>query len=122
MKPKRNQPRYPRTARLNELLREIIAEELREIDDERLEMVAITSVVVDSGLQHAVVYFDTLAGADADADVLEAFAELRGKLKVAVGRQARVKSVPDLEFRPDDVERGAERLDAILRDLDLPDD
>ena len=121
MKRRTNQPRYPRTARLNELLREIIAEELREIDDERLEMVAVTSVVVDSGLQHAVVYFDTLAGADADADVLEAFAEVRGKLKVAIGRQARVKSVPDLDFRPDDVERGAERIEGVLRELH-PDD
>jgi ribosome-binding factor A len=81
--------------------------------------VAITGVVVDSGLQHAVVYFDTLAGADADVAVLEAFADVRGKLKVAIGRQARVKSVPDLEFRPDDVERGAERIEGMLRELDL---
>ena len=35
-------PQYPRTARLNELLREIVAEELERIDDERLELVAIT--------------------------------------------------------------------------------
>lgn len=115
---KRNPPRYPRTARVNELLREIIAEELREIDDERLELVAITSVVVDGSLQRATVYFDTLTGADMDPTVLEAFGELRRKLQAAVGRQARLKHTPELEFRPDDVERGAERLEGILRDLD----
>ena len=113
---KRN-ARYPRLARVNELLREIIAEELREIDDERLELVAITSVVVDGSLTHATVYFDTLAGEDADAAVVEALGELRRKLQAAVGRQARLKHTPELEFRPDEVERGAERLEGILRDL-----
>jgi ribosome-binding factor A len=39
----------PRTARLNELLRQIVAEELERIDDERLELVTITNVDVDRG-------------------------------------------------------------------------
>ena len=75
---KRNQPRYPRTARLNELLREIVAEELERIGDDRLELVAVTSVVVEPDLRRAVVYFDTLAGADADDDVLEALRRAPG--------------------------------------------
>ena len=122
MRPKRNQPRYPRTARLNELLREIVAEELERIGDERLELVAVTVVVVDAGLRSAVVYFDTLAGADADAEVLAAFGEHRKRLQAAIGRQARMKHTPELSFRPDDVERGAERIEGVLRSLDLPDD
>jgi ribosome-binding factor A len=122
VRPKRNQPRYPRTARVNELLREIVAEELERIGDERLELVAVTGVVVDPGLRHALVYFDTLAGADADAEVLAAFGQHRKRLQGAIGRQARLKHTPELEFRPDDVERGAERLEGILRNLDLPDD
>ena len=63
-KPKRHRPQptrqYPRTYRVNELVREITAEELERIDDERLELVAITSVDVDRDLRHAVVWFDTL--------------------------------------------------------------
>ena len=38
---------YPRTARLNTLVRDILARELGRIDDERLEFVTLTSVVVD---------------------------------------------------------------------------
>jgi ribosome-binding factor A len=118
---KRNQPRYPRTARVNELLREIVAEELERIDDERLEMVAVTSVIVEPGLKHAVVYFDSLAGEEADAEVLGAFGEHRRRLQGAVGRQARLKHTPELRFEPDDVERGAARVEGILRGFD-PDD
>jgi ribosome-binding factor A len=108
---------YPRTARLNELLREIIAEELERIDDDRLELVAVTQVVVERDLRHAVVYFDSLAGADGDADVLEAFGDHRVRLQAAIARQARMKRTPELTFRPDDVERGADRVEGILRDL-----
>ena len=45
----------PRTARLGELLREIVAEELERIDDQRLELVSITSVEVDADLNRAIV-------------------------------------------------------------------
>ena len=118
---KRNQPRYPRVARLNELLREIVADELERIGDDRLELVAVTSVAVEPDLRRAVVYFDTLAGPDADADVLEAFGEHRVRLQAAIAKQARLKRTPELTFKPDDVERGAERVEGILRGLE-PDD
>jgi ribosome-binding factor A len=114
---KRNQPRYPRTARLNELVREIVADELERVGDERLELVAVTSVTVDPDLRHATVRYDSLAGEGADAEVLAAFTELRVRLQAAIGRQARLKRTPELAFRPDDVERTAERVDGILRQL-----
>ena len=39
-----SQRQYPRTARINELLREILADELERIDDERLDLVTVTGV------------------------------------------------------------------------------
>lgn len=115
---KRNQPRYPRTARVNELVREIVAEEIERLGDYRLELLAVTGVIVEPDLRHATVLFDTLTGVDADADALEALAEHRVRLQAAIGRQARLKRTPELTFRPDDVERGAARLETILRDLE----
>jgi ribosome-binding factor A len=110
--------RYPRTARLNELVREIVAEELERLEDERLEFVAITQVVVDADMRHASVYFDSLAGADEDEVVLAALGEHRVRLQAAIGRQARMKRTPELAFHPDDVARRADRVERILRDLD----
>jgi ribosome-binding factor A len=109
---------YPRTARLNRLFQEILAEELERIDDERLEMVTIMSVDCDASLDRAIVYYESLGGADDDEVVLEALDEVRPRLRSAVGRQARVKRTPELVFRPDDVERGARRVEDILHDLD----
>ncbi len=63
---------YPRTARLNELLREIIGEELERIDDDRLDVVTVISVDTESDLRRAVVYYDCLDGEAGDEDALAA--------------------------------------------------
>ncbi len=112
--------RVPRTARLGELLREVVAEELERRQDERLELVAITSVDVDAELNRAIVYYDSLRGPEADEEVLEALGEQRVKLQAVIARQVRARKTPILSFRPDDVLRSAERIDEILRANPLP--
>ena len=67
------------------------------------------------------VYYDSLRGPDTDDAVQEALGEQRVRLQAAIGRQARMKRTPELSFKADDVERGAERIEGILRDL-KPDD
>ncbi len=104
-----------RTARVGELIRRILAEELESFDDERLELVSITSVDVDRELHRAVVWFTTLAGDD-DPDVTAAFGEHAGRLRRAVSSQARLRRTPLLEFRPDVALRSAERIEDLLRD------
>ena len=110
--------RYPRTARLNELLHEIIAEEMERIDDDRLDLVTVMSVEVEPDLRHATVYVDTPTGADRDEEMLEALAEHRVALQKAIGKQARIKRTPLLAFKPDLVERQAARVEDVLRGLD----
>lgn len=108
---------YPRTARLNTLVREILGEELERIDDERLELVTLTSVVVDGDLKRALVYYDHSMGDDADEAILAAFASLRPRLQGAVGRQAKIKRTPELRFELDGVLRSAERIEEVLRGI-----
>ncbi len=108
--------RYPRSARVGETLREIIAEELVRIDDERLEFVTVTGIEVDNELNRAHVYFDSLAGEDGDDEIIEALGRHRARLQSAIGRQIRAKKTPILDFRADEALRSAERIDDILRE------
>ncbi len=108
---------YPRTARLNSLVQEILGEELRRIDDERLALLTLTSVVVDGDLKRAVAYYDHSMGDDAEDDIAAAFVELRPRLQGAVARQTKVKRTPELRFERDDVLRSAERIEEVLRGL-----
>jgi ribosome-binding factor A len=112
----------PRTARLNELLREVVADELTRIDDDTLELVSVTAIDVDADLNRAIVYFDSLAGEAADASVLEALASHRRRLQAAIGRQIHARKTPVLLFRPDEVIRSAERIEDILRRNPLPEE
>jgi ribosome-binding factor A len=108
--------RYPRSARVGETLREIIAEELVRIDDERLTFVTVTGIEVDDELNRAHVYYDSLAGEEGDEEILDALAQHRVRLQSAIGRQIRAKKTPILDFRPDVAIRSAERIDDILRE------
>jgi ribosome-binding factor A len=110
----------PRTARLNELLREVVGDELLRIADERLELVSVTAIDVDNDLNRAIVYFDSLTGEAGDPQVLEALGAHRRALQRAIGRQIRARKTPVLEFRPDDVIRSAERIEQILRENPPP--
>jgi ribosome-binding factor A len=115
-RPQASPHRYPRTARLNVSLREVIADELTRIDDERLDMVTITSVDVDPEMNRAYVYFDSLLGEDGDADILETLSGYRVRIQASVARQVRSKKTPVLHFRPDETIRAADRIDQILHD------
>lgn len=98
----------------------MLAEELVRIDDERLTFVTVTRIEVDPEMNRAVVHYDSLAGEDGDAAILEAFAIHRIRLQAAIARQVRAKKTPILTFRPDEVIRSAERIERILKDNPSP--
>lgn len=109
---------YERGDRLGELLREILADELTRIDDERLALVTLTGVEVDRDLAVADVYFSTI---DLDHDVEAAatgvLERYRRRLQTAVGRQAHLRRVPNLRFHPDEGMHAGARVEEILRTL-----
>lgn len=108
--------RYSRSARLGELLREIVASELARLDDDRLELASITGVETSVELSRATVFISALDEEAASA-ALEALEEHRLQLKQAVARSAAMRRVPDLAFALDPSVSAGERVDRILRDL-----
>lgn len=109
--------RGPRTARLNHLLQEIVAEELERIGDERLGLLTVVAVEVDGDLGRATVWYTSLSEDESDENVVTALEERRPALQAAVARQARIRRTPELVFLPDEVTRQAERVEDILREI-----
>ena len=105
--------RYPRVARVNELLREVIADELERIDDDRVGMSTVTGVTVDPDLRHATVWLSSLSSQSE-----EALAQHRVRLQAAIGRQMRMKRTPELRFRADPAVESGQRIEDILRGLE----
>ena len=105
---------YPRTRRINQVLREVIAEEIERLADadERLRMVTVTEVDTAADLDNAVVYFSSISD-----DAGEALEERRGQLQRQVARQSRMKRTPKLRFEVDPAVTQGARIDELLRRL-----
>ncbi len=116
VKRRRSQPSarsYPRTVRVGELCREIVADELERIDDPRLHLVTITYVAVDADLRRAEVGFAGLGRDEEEAGV--ALSEHRVALQAAIARQARLRRTPELRFRLDPAIVTGARIEELLR-------
>jgi ribosome-binding factor A len=115
--------RYQRTDRLNELLREVVADQLERIGDdvdERLRLVTITGVSTVSDLAVATVYYSTLGD---EADAAAGLEAQRHRLQRAVATQVRARRTPVLTFRADPGILAGRQVDALLREHPVrPDD
>lgn len=103
---------YPRSLRVNELVREILADALERVDDERLELVTVTHVSVEADLRHARVEFSALLQGEEEA--MAALAEHRHVLQGAIARQARLKRTPELTFAVDETIQTGARIEELL--------
>ncbi|MDA8046000.1 MAG: 30S ribosome-binding factor RbfA [Actinomycetota bacterium] len=106
---------YARTARVNEVLRQILAEQLERMEelDERLGMLTITAVKCDPDLRHATVLLASMT--DEQAAALE---PARVRLQAAVSQEVRMKRTPQLRFVADPAVATGQRIEDILRSLD----
>jgi ribosome-binding factor A len=107
--------RYPRTARLNEVLREILAEGLEHIsgNDDRLDLVTITGVECDPDLRAATVFYSARTeGAE------EALQQHRVKLQSFIAKETRLKRTPQLSFVVDSGVTTGWRIEELLKGLE----
>lgn len=127
---------YPRTARLNTLLQEIVADFFERVDDDRFDMLTVTGVEVDNDLNRAQVFVSALGGVppatpdlmpaggnsapaadgepDPDQDLLDALGDYRKPVRAKIGREARIRKTPEVVFVIDPAVRSGARIDQIL--------
>lgn len=109
--------RYPRTARVNEVVKEVLADELERLSDPRLGFVTVTGVEVSTDLRLATVYYSVLGPGEARKQSAEALRSATPHLRRTIGRQVRLKYLPDLVFTEDPAMAQAERVEQIIRQL-----
>jgi ribosome-binding factor A len=103
---------FPRSLRVNQVLREVVAEEIERLADadERLRLVTVTAVDTAPDLRHATVYLSSLTDESAAA-----LAGRRVWLQRTVARQIRLKRTPQLGFEVDPAVTEGDRVDEALR-------
>ncbi len=106
-----------RTDRVAEEFREILAEEILKLKDPRVGFVTVTGVKVTADLRHAWVFYTSLGGDKARAGTRAGLRSARPHLRTIIGRQVRLKYLPQLEFEEDLSMENGDRIDALIRTL-----
>jgi ribosome-binding factor A len=103
-----------RTERVGEECREVIAEEVQRLKDPRVGFVTITGVKVSPDLRSARVYYTSFGDEAARAGTRAALRSARSHLRAVLGREVRLKFLPDLEFEEDRSLEAGRRIDELL--------
>jgi ribosome-binding factor A len=104
-----------RPSRVSEEFREILAEEIPRLKDPRVGFVTVTGVSVTPDLRKARVFYTSLGDERARRGTAAALGSARGHLRQVLGRQVRMKVLPELEFEEDETTETAERIDTLIR-------
>lgn len=113
--------RYPRIARVNELVREVLADEIERLSDPRLGFVTVTGCDVAADLRQATVYYSVLGPGKAHESTADALRSASPHLKAVLGRQVRLKYLPNLVFMEDPAVAVGGRVEQIIRTLHAED-
>ena len=110
-----------RMRRVNEAVRQVLAEALPELKDPRIGLVTVTGVDTTPDLQHATVYVSVLGSSRKRKSSLQGLEAAHGLLQGRLARELRMKRTPQLTFEYDpSVERGV-RMSQLIDEL-APDD
>src|SRR5205823_13607371 len=111
-----------RMRRVNESVRQVLAETLPELKDPRIGLVTVTAVNTASDLRHATVYVSVLGNEKKRTATLRGLEAAHGVLQSRLARQLRLKRTPQLTFEYDpSVERGV-RMSQLIDELAPEDD
>ena len=106
-----------RPSRVQEEIREILAEEIPKLKDPRVGFVTVTGVKVTPDLRHAIVFY-TAMGEEGDRRATAAgLRSATAHLRQVLGHQVRLKTLPDLEFEEDATIETADRIEQLLQRL-----
>jgi ribosome-binding factor A len=106
-----------RMRRVNESVREVVAEGVRGLKDPRIGMVTVTGVEVTRDLAEARVYVSVLGGESTRRATLQGLDSAKGVLQARINRELSLRRTPQLTFHYDEtVERGV-RMTKLIDEL-----
>jgi ribosome-binding factor A len=110
---------YKRSHRVGDLIRQIIGEMLlRNLSDPRLASVTITGVEVTDDLKTATVFFSAMGIPAREEASIQGLRSAAGYIKKRLGRELRLRYVPDLLFKVDQSFDYGSKIDRLLQTID----
>ncbi|MBI4512719.1 MAG: 30S ribosome-binding factor RbfA, partial [Gemmatimonadetes bacterium] len=108
---------YRRTDRVNELLREELAQLIRQLKDPRVGIVTITGVETSPELDVARVYVQLFGDDARQHEALGGLQRAAGYLRGRLARTLRLRKMPELRFVLDRTLERATRIERLLAEI-----
>lgn len=103
-----------RIDKVNKLAREVLGEAIQDLKDPRIGFVTVTMVRVTSDLQHARVLVGVLGSDEERAETMAGLESAKPHLRATLGREVRMKYLPELTFELDTQAEDAQHLEELL--------
>jgi ribosome-binding factor A len=103
-----------RTEKVQKVVREVLGDAIQALKDPRVGFVTVTGVRVSADLRHARVAVSVLGDEAARKESLAGLDSAKPVLRAELGRQIRMKYLPDLTFVLDEGADRAERIEQLL--------
>ena len=100
--------------RLQKLARQVLGEEIQKLKDPRVGFATVTAVRITSDLRHARVLVSVFGTPEESRDTMAGLDSAKPHLRSELGRQTRMKYLPELDFELDTGPQQAQKLDEIF--------
>ena len=110
--------------RINDDIRRVLAEKLRDVKDPRVQqgaMITVTHTDTTNDLRHCKVYISVLGEYDAK-EMRRGLKSVSGWLRRELGSSLDLRYTPELSFELDDSIAHGAYINRLINDLDIPHD
>ena len=111
-----------RMRRVNESVRQVLAEALPELKDPRIGLVTVTGVDTSPDLRSATVFVSVLGSEKKRTETLRGLDAAHGVLQGRLARELRLKRTPQLTFEYDPTVEHGVRISRLIDELAPEDD
>jgi ribosome-binding factor A len=103
--------------KVQKLARQVLGEAIHELKDPRIGFATVTSVRITPDLRHARVRVSVLGTDEEQTETMAGLNSAKSHLRGELGRQVRMKYLPELAFELDQQAEDAEHLEKLLRKI-----
>jgi ribosome-binding factor A len=104
-----------RTEKVQKLAQEVLGESIQTLKDPRIGFATVTGVKISPDLRQARVFVSVLGSEDEQRSTMAGLESAKSHLRSDLGRQVRMKYLPDLIFELDHSPEEAQRMEELLK-------
>jgi ribosome-binding factor A len=103
--------------KVQKLARQVLGEAIHELKDPRIGFTTVTSVRITPDLRQARILVSVLGTPEEQEETMKGLTSATPHLRGELGRQVRMKYLPELHFELDHQTEEAEHIEELLRKL-----